>query len=53
MTTDRKSLVEHWWEGALSQMSLKAALISYGGVTFVNGATAMGVVYVMWAVGWI
>ena len=42
-----------WVCMSLSRMSLRAALISYGGVTFVNGATAMAVVYVMWGVGWI
>jgi len=42
-----------WVCMSLSRMSLRAALISYGGVTFVNGATAMAVVYVMWVVGWI
>ena len=34
-----------------SRMSLKGALISYGGVTFVNGVAAMAAVYVLWAVG--
>ena len=42
-----------WVCTSLSRMSLKAALISYGGVTFVNGVVAMAVVYVLWAVGWI
>ena len=37
-----------WVCMSLSRMSLKAALISYGGVTFVNGATAMSVVYALW-----
>ena len=40
-----------WVCASLSRMSLKAALISYGGVTFVNGVTAMAVVYALWAVG--
>jgi len=42
-----------WVCMSLSRMSLKSALISYGGVTFVNGVAAMVVVYVFWAVGWI
>ena len=37
-----------WVCMSLSRMSLKAALISYGGVTFVNGVTAMSVVYALW-----
>jgi len=32
-------------------MPLKSALLSYGGVTLVNGVTAMAVVYVLWVVG--
>ena len=40
-----------WVCTSLSRMSLKSALISYGGVTFVNGVAAMVVVYVLWAVG--
>mgnify|MGYP006216816793 CR=1 FL=1 len=36
-----------------SRMTLRAALLSYGGVTFVNGVAAMVVVYVLWAAGWI
>jgi len=42
-----------WVCMSLSRMSLKAALISYGGVTFVNGVAAMTVIYLFWAVGWI
>lgn len=42
-----------WVCMSLSRMSLKAALISYGGVTFVNGVVAMTVVYALWAIGWI
>jgi GntP family gluconate:H+ symporter len=38
---------------SLSRMSLKAPLISYGGVTLVNGVVAMAAIYVMWAVGWL
>ena len=40
-----------WVCMSLSRMSLKAALISYGGVTFVNGVSAMAVVYVLWTAG--
>ena len=40
-----------WVCTSLSRMSLRAALISYGGVTFVNGVVAMAVVYLLWAVG--
>ena len=40
-----------WVCTSLSRMSLKSALISYGGVTFVNGTVAMAVVYVLWIVG--
>jgi hypothetical protein len=32
-------------------MSLNAALISYGGVTLVNGVVAMSLVYALWAFG--
>ena len=39
-----------WVCTSLSRMSLKSALISYGGVTFVNGVAAMVVVCVLWAV---
>lgn len=42
-----------WVCTSLSRMSLKAALISYGGVTLVNGVIAMAAVYVMWAAGWL
>ena len=40
-----------WVCTSLSRMSLKSALLSYGGVTLVNGVAAMGMVYVLWAVG--
>ena len=40
-----------WVCMSLSRMSLKAALLSYGGVTLVNGVTAMVVVYVLWTAG--
>lgn len=40
-----------WVCTSLSRMSLKAALISFGGVTFINGVTAMAVVYFLWSTG--
>ena len=40
-----------WVCTSLSRMSLKSALLSYGGVTLVNGVTAMMVVYALWVVG--
>ncbi len=40
-----------WVCTSLSRMSLQAALISYGGVTFVNGVVAMAVVYALWVFG--
>ena len=39
-----------WVCTSLSRMPLKSALLSYGGVTLVNGVTAMAVVYLLWAV---
>ncbi len=40
-----------WVCTSLSRMSLQAALVSYGGVTFVNGVVAMAVVYTLWLFG--
>jgi gluconate:H+ symporter, GntP family len=37
-----------WVCMSLSRMSLRAALLSYGGVTLVNGVASMTAVYVMW-----
>lgn len=42
-----------WVCTSLSRMELRAALISYGGVTLVNGVVAMACVYAMWMVGWL
>ena len=42
-----------WVCTSLSRMPLKSALISFGGVTLVNGVTAMAAVYVLWVIGWI
>jgi GntP family gluconate:H+ symporter len=40
-----------WVCASLSRMSLKSALLSYGGVTLVNGLAAMAMVYVLWTAG--
>jgi GntP family gluconate:H+ symporter len=40
-----------WVCTSLSRMPLRSALISYGGVTFVNGIVSMAVVYLLWATG--
>ena len=40
-----------WVCTSLSRMPLKSALLSYGGVTLVNGVTAMMVVYALWVAG--
>jgi GntP family gluconate:H+ symporter len=40
-----------WVCTSLSRMPLNAAMISYGGVTFVGGVVAMACVYVLWAAG--
>ena len=40
-----------WVCTSLSRLSLKAAMISYGGVTFVGGVVSMACVYVLWALG--
>ncbi|MXY25806.1 MAG: GntP family permease [Acidobacteria bacterium] len=40
-----------WVCMSLSKMTLKAGLLSYGGVTLVNGVVSMAVVYVLWAAG--
>jgi len=42
-----------WVCTSLSRMSLRAALVSYGGVTLVNGVFAMASVYAFWVLGWI
>ena len=42
-----------WVCTSLSRMPLRSALLSYGGVTLVNGIFAMAAVYVLWIVGWI
>jgi GntP family gluconate:H+ symporter len=40
-----------WVCTSLSRMPLNAAMISYGGVTFVGGTVAMMCVYLFWALG--
>ena len=40
-----------WVCASLSRMPLKSALLSYGGVTLVDGVTAMAMVYMLWTVG--
>lgn len=40
-----------WVCTSLSRMPLRSALISYGGVTLVNGVVSMAVVFVLWRVG--
>ena len=40
-----------WVCSSLTRMSVNAALISFGGVTFVNGVVAMACVYALWALG--
>ena len=42
-----------WVCTSLSRMSLRSALLSYGGVTLVNGVAAMVAVWTMWVIGWI
>ena len=42
-----------WVCASLSRMSLRSALLSYGGVTLVNGVVAMAAVYTFWVLGWI
>ncbi len=40
-----------WVCTSLSKMNLKSALVSYGGVTLVNGITSMIVVFILWRMG--
>ncbi len=42
-----------WVCTSLSRIPLRGALVAFGGVTFVNGLTAMAAVYLFWALGWI
>jgi GntP family gluconate:H+ symporter len=42
-----------WVCTSLSRMPLRSALLSFGGVTLVNGMAAMAVIYAMWVAGWI
>ena len=40
-----------WVCTSLSRMPLRSALIAISGVTFINGMSAMAVVYVLWLMG--
>ncbi len=40
-----------WVCTSLSRMPLRSALISFGGVTFVTGVTAMAMVFTLWSLG--
>ena len=40
-----------WVATTLSRMPLRSALVSFGGVTFVNGVSAMIVTFVLWSIG--
>lgn len=40
-----------WVATTLSRMPLRSALISFGGVTLVNGLSAMAITFVLWSVG--
>lgn len=42
-----------WVCTSLSRMPLRSALLSYGGVTLVNGIFSMAAVYILWITGWI
>lgn len=40
-----------WVATSLTRMPLRSALISFGGVTFVNGVSAMAITFVLWSIG--
>jgi gluconate:H+ symporter, GntP family len=40
-----------WVCTSLTRMPLRSALISFGGVTFVNGISAMAITFLLWKVG--
>ena len=40
-----------WVATTLSRMPLRSALISFGGVTFVNGVSAMAITFLLWSIG--
>jgi len=40
-----------WVCTSLTRMPLKSALISFGGVTFVNGVSAMAITFLLWSIG--
>jgi GntP family gluconate:H+ symporter len=40
-----------WVVTTLTRMPLRSALVSFGGVTFVNGMSAMAITFVLWSFG--
>jgi GntP family gluconate:H+ symporter len=40
-----------WVCTSLTRMPLRSALISIGGVTFVNGISAMAITFLLWSIG--
>ena len=40
-----------WVATSLTRMPLKSALISFGGVTLVNGISAMAITFLLWSIG--
>ena len=40
-----------WVATTLSRMPLRSALISFGGVTLVNGISAMAITFLLWSIG--
>lgn len=40
-----------WVATSLTRMPLRSALISFGGVTFVNGVSAMAITFLLWSLG--
>lgn len=40
-----------WVCTSLTRMPLRSALISFGGVTFVNGMSAMAITFALWSIG--
>jgi GntP family gluconate:H+ symporter len=40
-----------WVATSLTRMPLRSALISFGGVTFVNGVSAMAITFLLWSIG--
>jgi GntP family gluconate:H+ symporter len=40
-----------WVATTLTRMPLRSALVSFGGVTFVDGISAMAVTFLLWSIG--